>query len=211
MNRIEHREKKWIFPFVEYSGGDNGEKRPLIIQLHGAGERGSGKEDLGIVETYSFAEILKGIEPDLVVVMPQCPEDTFWAARVESIIRFAEQIITEYNIDEDRVYLTGLSMGGYGTWFTAMARPDMFAAIAPMCGGGMAWNADVLKMPIWAFHGAEDIIVSPYQTDEMVSKLQKLGADVTYTRLSSVGHNVYEFINKAELLNWLLEKKRKHS
>ena len=60
-------------------------------------------------------------------------------------------VISEFDVDEDRVYLTGLSMGGYGTWFTAMARPDLFAAIAPICGGGMAYNADVLKMPVWAF------------------------------------------------------------
>ena len=101
-------------------------------------------------------------------------------------------------------------MGGYGTWFTAMACPDMFAAIAPMCGGGMAWNADVLKMPVWAFHGAEDTTVSPYQTDEMVAKLQKLGADVKYTRLDGVGHNVYEGTYNTELLSWLLGKKRNH-
>ena len=211
MNRFEHREEKWVFPFVEYSGGDSRAKRPLIIQLHGAGERGAGKEDLKIVETYGFSEILRDMESDLVVVMPQCPENTFWAARVESILRFAKQITEEYNIDEDRVYLTGLSMGGYGTWFTAMACPDMFAAIAPMCGGGMAWNADVLKMPVWAFHGAEDTIVSPYQTDEMVAKLQKLGSDVKYTRLDGVGHNVYEGTYNTELLNWLLGKKRKRS
>ena len=209
MNRIEHREEKWVFPFVEYSGGKSGEKRPLIIQLHGAGERGKGKEDLEIVETYGFSEILCDMQSDLVVVMPQCPENTFWVARVESIIRFVKQITEEYNIDEDRVYLTGLSMGGYGTWFTAMACPDMFAAIAPMCGGGMAWNAEVLKMPVWAFHGAEDTIVSPYQTDEMVAKLQKLGSDVTYTRLDGVGHNVYETTYNLELLNWFLEKKRR--
>ena len=210
MNRFEHRKEKWVFPFIEYSGGNSRTKRPLIIQLHGAGERGEGKEDLKIVETYGFSEILSDMESNMVVVMPQCPENTFWAARVESILLFAKQIIEEYNIDEDRVYLTGLSMGGYGTWFTAMACPDMFAAIAPMCGGGMAWNADVLKMPVWAFHGAEDTTVSPYQTDEMVAKLQKLGADVKYTRLDGVGHNVYEGTYNTELLSWLLGKKRNH-
>lgn len=210
MNRFEHRKEKWVFPFIEYSGGNSRTKRPLIIQLHGAGERGEGKEDLKIVETYGFSEILRDMESNMVVVMPQCPENTFWAARVESILLFAKQIIEEYNIDEDRVYLTGLSMGGYGTWFTAMACPDMFAAIAPMCGGGMAWNADVLKMPVWAFHGAEDTTVSPYQTDEMVAKLQKLGADVKYTRLDGVGHNVYEGTYNTELLSWLLGKKRNH-
>ena len=209
MNRIEHREEKWVFPFVEYSCQSNIEKRPLIVQLHGAEERGLGRDDLAKVDLYGFSGILQDIETECIVVMPQCPPNTFWAARVESIIRFTEQIIEEYSIDEDRVYLTGLSMGGYGTWFTAMARPDLFAAIAPMCGGGMPWNAGVLKMPIWAFHGAEDTIVSTFQTDEMVSKLRTVGADVTYTRLEGVGHNVYVTTYNLELLNWLLGKKRK--
>ena len=98
-------------------------------------------------------------------------------------------------------------MGGYGTWFTAMARPDLFAAIAPVCGGGMAWNAEVLKMPIWTFHGTEDDVVSPYQTDEMVAKLKALNADVTYTRVNGVGHNVWENAYNTELFEWLLSKK----
>ena len=115
MNRIEHREEKWIFPFVEYSCEDKGEKLPLVIQLHGAGERGCGKEDLDLVEVHGFAKYLQSAEHNCIVVMPQCPPDSFWAARVESIIKFIEQLKNEYNIDEDRVYLTGLSMGGYGT------------------------------------------------------------------------------------------------
>ncbi|MBQ2839936.1 MAG: prolyl oligopeptidase family serine peptidase [Oscillospiraceae bacterium] len=209
MNRIEHREDKWIFPFVEYSNITSDKKLPLIIQLHGAGERGLGKDDLDKVDVNGFSKVIKDKEPDCIVIMPQCPPDTFWAARVESIVKFIEQLIQEYNVDEDRVYLTGLSMGGYGTWFTAMARPDLFAAIAPVCGGGMAWNAEVLKMPIWTFHGAEDDVVSPYQTDEMVAKLKELNADVTYTRIDGVGHNVWENAYNEKLFEWLLSKKRK--
>ncbi len=208
MNRIEHREAKWKFPFVEYSCGEKSKKLPLIIQLHGAGERGAGKEDLEKVDIHGFSKYLMNSEHNCIVIMPQCPDDTFWAARVESIIEFTEQLIKEYEVDEDRVYLTGLSMGGYGTWFTSMARPDLFAAIAPVCGGGMAWNAGVLKMPVWAFHGAEDSVVSVSQSDEMVSKLKELGADVTYSRIDSVGHNVWEYAYNEELLEWLLSKKR---
>jgi len=141
--------------------------------------------------------------------MPQCPPDTFWAARVESVVKFIERLLVEYNVDEDRVYLTGLSMGGYGTWFTSMARPDLFAAIAPVCGGGMAWNAGVLNMPVWVFHGAEDNVVSPVQSDEMVNALKASGADVTYTKLEGVGHNVWEHAYNANLFEWLLSKKRK--
>ena len=208
MKRIEHREEKWAFPFVEYSCESKGEKLPLIIQLHGAGERGYGKEDLEKVDVHGFSKYLKEAEHDCIVVMPQCPCDSFWAARVESIVKFIEQLKNEFNVDEDRVYLTGLSMGGYGTWFTSMARPDLFAAIAPVCGGGMAWNAGVLNMPIWAFHGAEDIVVSPTQSDEMVEKLKELNKDVTYTRIDGVGHNVWNNAYNKELLEWLLSKKR---
>ncbi len=208
MVRIEHSEAKNIFPYVEYSPNEKKEKLPLIIQLHGSSGRGNGGEELTRVEEHGFSEFLKGAECDCVVIMPQCPLDSFWAARVESIIAFIEQMIKKYNADEDKVYLTGLSMGGFGTWYTAMARPDMFAAIAPVCGDGMAWNASVLTMPIWAFHGTEDKIVRCAQTEEMVNALLFCGADVTYTRLEGVEHNAWDYAYQRELMEWLLSKKR---
>lgn len=208
MKRFEYRGEEWEFPFVAYLEEAKNEKVPLIVQLHGAGERGAGGEELEKVDVHGFSKYLKDAEHNCIVIMPQCPADTFWAARVESIVKFIEHLIKEFNVDEDRVYLTGLSMGGYGTWFTAMARPDLFAAIAPVCGGGMAWNAGVLKMPIWAFHGASDTTVTPIQTDEMVSKLKELNYDVTYTRIDGVGHNVWENAYNKDLLEWLLSKKR---
>ena len=210
MNRIEHREGEWKFPFVAYSPEKGAGKLPLIIQLHGAGERGCGGEDLSLVDVHGFSKLFckEDFTSDCILVLPQCPADSFWAARVESIVAFVEQVKSHYEVDEDRVYLTGLSMGGFGTWYTAMARPDLFAAIAPVCGGGMAWNAGVLTMPVWAFHGAEDPTVSPRQSDEMVAKLEALGHDVTYTRLDGVGHNAWDYAYGRELLSWLLEKKR---
>ena len=208
MKRFEYRGEEWEFPFVAYLEEAKNEKVPLIVQLHGAGERGDGREELEKVDVHGFSKYLKDAEHNCIVIMPQCPADTFWAARVESIVKFIEHLIKEFNVDEDRVYLTGLSMGGYGTWFTAMARPDLFAAIAPVCGGGMAWNAGVLKMPIWAFHGAADDTVTPIQTDEMVSKLKEFNCDVTYTRIDGVGHNVWENAYNKDLLEWLLSKKR---
>lgn len=208
MIRTEHRESKWKFPFVKYSPDKADKKLPLIIQLHGAGERGKGKEDLARVDIHGFSKYLNKAEADCIFVMPQCPLDTFWAAKVESLVDFVGQLTKEYNVDEDRIYLTGLSMGGYGTWFTAMARPDLFAAIAPVCGGGMAWNAYMLTMPVWAFHGAADGIVNPMQTDEMIDMLKKTNPDVKYTRLDGVGHNVWDYTYNKELIDWFLSKKK---
>lgn len=208
MIRMEHNEEKWIFPFVKYSLSKVKPKSPLIIQLHGAGEGGRGKDELKKVEVNGFSKYLETINEDCVVVMPQCPNETFWVARIESLISFIEQVIKEYDIDEDRVYLTGNSMGGYGTWFAAMARPDMFAAIAPMCGGGMAWKANVLKMPVWAFHGIDDETVSVTQSDEMIEKLRVFNPDVKYTRIDGVGHYVYKDTFNKELFEWLLSKKK---
>jgi len=208
MNRIEHREEEWMFPFVEYSPEVKKEKMPLIIQLHGAGERGHGKEDLALVDVHGFSKHLAENDYDCIFVMPQCPVDSFWAARVESIVKFVEQLKTEFDVDEDRVYLTGLSMGGFGTWYTAMSRPDLFAAIAPVCGGGMAWNAGVLTMPVWAFHGADDSVVSVRNSDEMVEKLKFFEKDVKYTRYDGVDHNSWQYTYNREMVEWFLSKKR---
>lgn len=209
MQRIEHREEKWRFPFVSYRPEKKGEgKLPLILQLHGAGERGEGADDLALVDVHGFSHMLAEEELACLFVMPQCPRDSFWAAHVESIVAFVEQLKREFDIDEDRVYLTGFSMGGFGTWYTAMARPDLFAAIAPVCGGGMAWNAGVLRMPIRTFHGVDDPTVSVNQTDEMVAALRAAGRDVTYTRMEGVGHNVWQYAYNEELYRWLLSKRR---
>ena len=207
MIRKEHREEKWAFPFVEYSPSEVKGKLPLIIQLHGAGERGDGS-DLSLVDVHGFSNVIKDGEYDCLFIMPQCPKNSFWAARVESLARFIEQLKAEYEIDEDRVYLTGLSMGGYGTWYTAMAYPETFAAIAPVCGGGMAWNAKVLTMPVWAFHGEDDTAVSVTQSDEMVEAIRKKEGNVKYTRMPNVSHNVWIHAYNDELYNWLLSQKR---
>lgn len=207
MRRIEHNEKIWEFPFVEYVCDNADKKLPLVIQLHGAGERGNGNDQLYLVDVHGFSKVVRDEAFECRIVMPQCPKNTFWVAKIESVLSFIDRLKAEFNVDDDRVYLTGLSMGGFGTWFTAMAKPELFAAIAPVCGGGMPWNAGVLSMPIWAFHGAADTVVTPRHSDEMVETLEAIGADVTYSRVDGVGHNVWECAYTKDLLLWLLDKK----
>ena len=161
------------FPYIAYIPETHSDHPALIIQLHGAGERGNGGTALEKVLVHGFSKIATDENlQDCILLMPQCPEDSFWIAKIESLKQFIDHFVEQNHIDTKRIYLCGLSMGGFGTWNTAMAYPDFFAAIAPCCGGGMAWNAEILKMPIWAFHGKEDSVVSVCHTEEMVQKLE---------------------------------------
>ncbi len=208
MKRIEHIGENFPFNFVEYAPSNPNVKLPLIIQLHGAGERGDTPEELSKVDIHGFSKILNDKEIPCRFIMPQCPINSFWAARVESILKFINQLKEHFNVDENRIYLTGLSMGGFGTWFTAMASPDTFAAIAPVCGGGMAWNVGVLNMPIWTFHGVIDETVGVVNTDMMVDALKGQQKDVKYTRLEGVGHNAWDYTYDMKLIDWLLSKSK---
>ena len=209
MIRIEHTEKEWTFPFAQYYPAVKSKNMPLVIQLHGAGERGNGTDDLWLVDRHGFSKVIADDEShNCIFVMPQCPRETFWCAKTESLLAFIEQLKEKFSIDEKRIYLTGLSMGGYGTRFTAMAKPDLFAAIAPICGGGMAWNASVLTMPVWAFHSSDDPIVSVVQSDEMIAKIREFNNDVLYSRFTGLGHDAWEKACNTELLDWLLSKSK---
>ena len=102
-------------------------------------------------------------------------------------------------------------MGGFGTWYTAIRYPQMFAAIAPVCGGGMVWNAGTLDMPVWAFHGTEDDLVYPSETINMIHKIRALGVnqnEVKMTLLDNVGHDAWVAAYQKELYDWLLSKTR---
>ena len=192
------------FPYIAYIPEKLSTHPALLIQLHGAGERGEGSEALDKVLVHGFCKIAtdENLE-DCILLMPQCPENSFWIAKIESLKRFIDNFVEKYCIDTGRIYLCGLSMGGYGTWNTAMAYPDLFAAIAPCCGGGMAWNADILKMPIWAFHGKEDSVVSVRNTVEMIEKLDGKNPYFKYTLYDGVDHDSWVRAFSPELLSWL--------
>ena len=161
---------------------------PMIIQLHGAGERGGG-EDLEKAEIHGLANILTQTrEEDCVLIEPRCPEGSFWVAMLPELKRFVCRMIEAYACDPDRVTLTGLSMGGYG--------------------GGMPWNAEVLTMPVWAFHGALDDVVPLTETVDMVKAIQRAGGNARLTVFGDCGHDAWTYAYDEMLLQWLLAQKR---
>ena len=198
------------FPTVLYHPADLHPGMPLIVQLHGAGEVGNGGAELAAMDVHGFSHILtEDREYPCLFAMPQCSPDSFWAAEIPNLGTFVEELCQRFQVDRSRIYLTGISMGGYGTWLTACRYPDLFAAIAPVCGGGMVWKADVLKMPIWAFHGTEDDVVYPTESLNMIRKIrQSCGEEqeVRLTMLDGVAHNAWDSTYDEELLNWLLSK-----
>ena len=198
-----------VFPYIAYIPDNISSNPALIIQLHGAGERGNGGDELNKVLVHGFSKIVTDENlKDCILIMPQCPLDTFWVAKIESIRRFVDEMIEKYSIDTQRLYLCGLSMGGFGTWYMGMAYPELFTAIAPCCGGGMPWNARLLKMPIWAFHGLEDDIVSPRNTIEMVESLKGFNPDLKYNLYEGVGHNSWDIAFSEQLLEWFFSHKK---
>ena len=198
-----------VFPYIAYIPDSISDHPALLIQLHGAGERGDGCGDLDKVLIHGFPKIANDRNlRDCILIMPQCPTDTFWVAKIESLKRFVDEMILKYSADTSRIYLCGLSMGGFGTWFTAMAYPDLFAAIAPCCGGGMAWHAATLKMPIWAFHGLKDPVVSPWHTIEMVEALKPINPHLKVDLYEGVGHNSWNQAFSEETLSWILSQKK---
>ncbi|MBX7135235.1 MAG: alpha/beta hydrolase [Fimbriimonadaceae bacterium] len=183
------------------------ERFPLVLFLHGAGERGS---DLEKVKVHGpTKEVANGRKFPFILVAPQCPEDQFWD--VDALVGLLDEMEEKYRVDKDRIYVTGLSMGGYGTWNLACTIPDRIAAIAPICGGGQ-WVAAkrLIGIPIWAIHGDSDAVVPPINSEKMVEAVKAAGGDVRYTLVKGGGHDVWtEPYAGTELYDWLLSHKRK--
>ncbi|HEU4376811.1 MAG TPA: PHB depolymerase family esterase, partial [Telluria sp.] len=147
---------------------------PLIIFLHGSGERGN---DLNKVKAWGPPAIAdKDPAFPFMVVSPQVPEGDWWHANlVKGVI---DEVLAKYNVDRSRVYLTGLSMGGYGAWDVASRYPEYFAAVAPICGGGIPFQVGRMKhVPTWVFHGMKDDAVPERESARMVAALQAAGGD----------------------------------
>jgi len=185
---------------------------PLILFLHGAGERGDNPE---MVKTHGLPDLIwnQGKKFPFVIVCPQCPKFGWWSRepQVSILNALLDDIISSYRIDKDRVYLTGLSMGGFGTWEFASSYPEKLTAIAPICGGGNPRNAEKMKhLPIWVFHGERDRIVPLERSKEMVEALEKLGANVRFTVYPDATHDSWtKTYNNPELYDWFMKYKRK--
>jgi predicted peptidase len=186
---------------------DKQDKWPLIVFLHGAGERG---DDLNLAKKHGPPKnVEKQADFEFIVVSPQVPANQRWEA--DKVMKIVDSLSKSLKIDASRIYLTGLSMGGYGTWSTAAKYPDRFAAIVPICGGGDPESAEKIKdIPCWVFHGAKDTAVPLKASEDMVDALKKAGGEPKFTVYPEAGHDSWtESYNNPELYKWLLAQQRK--
>lgn len=185
---------------------EENETYPLIIFLHGAGERG---DELSALKAHSIPKIFEeNADYPCFVVSPQCKQGSFWTAEIYQLKKFIDAITEKYPIDKNRIQLTGVSMGGFGTWHLAMAYPDMFASIVPVCGGGMPWNAGVLTVPIRIFHGDADTVVNVRESIDMYEALKKTNPNVEISILPGVGHNEWDYAYNDDTIRWMLEQSK---
>jgi len=198
-----------------YEAKPGAKRWPLMLFLHGAGERGS---DVWKVAVHGPPkEITTHPEFPFIIVSPQCPDGQVWSN--DLLLALLDEIEANYAVDTNRVYLTGLSMGGYGTWSLGLAHPERFAAIAPICGGGEfigilltdpAKAAALRSLGIWAFHGGKDPVVPVTESKRMVEAVKHAGlTDVKLTIYPEALHDSWtETYKNPEFYDWLLKHER---
>lgn len=200
-------------------------KYPVVLYLHGAGERGfDNARQLRSVPSW-LTEPPCSTRYSCFVLVPQCPDKMNWQSFREAsksskhestdvIIKMLESVLKDPAADCDRVYLIGYSMGSFGTWELAAEYPDYFAAVVPISGGASPELSKRLSnVPLWALHGDCDTVCAVEQTREIVSALNDRGSGVRYTELAGVGHDAQDALlkNDAETLKWLFEQSRQRS
>lgn len=186
----------------DYSKTEN--KFPLVLFLHGSGERGT---DIEKVKTHGLPKLInQGKDFPFIVVSPQCPDDIFW--NTDILISLLDEVIAKYEVDTSRIYVTGLSMGGHGAWELAIRQPNRFAAIAPVCGWTDTSKACLISnIPAWVFHGAKDNVVPVKAAEDMVDALRKCGSNVKLTIYPEANHDSWtETYNNDELYKWFLDQ-----
>jgi predicted peptidase len=187
------------------------ERWPLVLFLHGASMRGS---DINLVKRQGLAKLVdQGREFPFVLVSPQCPSSQWWTwpQLRATLSNLLDEVESTYAVDPERIYVTGLSMGGYGTWSLAIAYPQRFAAIVPISAPSEHLDeiSAIRHLPVWAFHGDPDYIVPLQGTVETVNALKACGGNVKLTIYPGVGHNAADpAYTDPELHRWLLSQRR---
>ena len=178
---------------------------PLVIYLHGGSQRG---KDLSKLKIYGLPYLVeKGRDFNFIIASPQCPDGKFWSTD-NWFDTLYNELKTKYRIDTKRVYLTGISMGGYGAWQTAIAYPDKFAAIVPLCGGcdDSTQVCRIRHVPVWTFHGTADDVISISETERLVKRLEQCDGRVKFTRLEKEGHAIQYLYEDQTIYDWLLKQ-----
>jgi len=201
-------------PYVLYvppEYGSGHQRWPLIVFMHGAGECGSDGLKQVLVGIGS-AIMLKREEWPFLVLLPQKPEaNSRWEQYESMVLGVMEETQRHYRVDASRIYLTGLSQGGFGTWTIGSRHPQIFAALAPICGGGDPARAPALcSLPIWAFHGELDDVVSVNYSIDMVNAVNLAGGNARLTIFPQVGHGSWDAAYRTQgLAAWFLEHRRR--
>lgn len=204
--KITKRVQLNYLSYVPEDYSTTNKKFPLILFLHGSGERGS---DLQVVKKHGPIRLVsEGRKLPFVIIAPQCPDRRGWDA--DELIGLLNDVEKKFRIDRSREYLTGLSMGGYGTWALLAAQPNRFAAAAPICGGGDPKSVGTFaKVPLWVVHGDKDPAVNIQQSIDMVEALKNVGAKPIFTVIPGGGHDVWtDFYASDDFYKWLLTFKK---
>lgn len=187
---------------------DTKAKKPLIVFLHGSGEKGS---DLEKVKVHGPFKYLKTNNIDAYVLAPQCPEGEYWDS--ETLYRLVQKVVKENNVDQNRIYLTGLSMGGWDTWNLAFAHPEMFAALVPVCGFvdrvPMLENCKIKDIPTRIFHGLLDTVVDVSYSTTIYKKLKPCSKDISLNIFDDANHDSWTRVyDNSAIYDWMLQQKK---
>ncbi|TWT38396.1 carboxylesterase family protein [Blastopirellula retiformator] len=198
----------WIYLPTDYAA--DGQPKPLMLFLHGAGERG---DDLAKVKKHGPPKLVAKQDLPFIIVSPQCSPNVWWneAEKQEALTQLLTEIEANYNVDPTRIYCTGLSMGGFGAWSLVAKHPHKFAAALPICGGGDPELAKALtSTPLWVFHGEKDHVVPLKRSEEMVEAVNAAGGDVKLTIYPGVDHDSWtQTYENPEVFTWLLSHQLK--
>ncbi len=200
------------YRLLKPAGYDPKKSYPLVVFLHGAGERGSDNEAQIRHGVREFASAKHRKQYPCFLIAPQCPAKRGWAGSEPErlVLELIPALQKEFSIDAKRIYVTGLSMGGYGTWNLIGRRPELFAAAVPICGGGNEKMAEKMaKVPIWAFHGDKDTAVPVDRSRKMIAAIEKAGGKPKYTEYKGVGHDSWtRAYGDAKMFAWMFAQKK---